>query len=64
MKKSNDKTNVMRILQQNKIDYISHYYINSSAINGKDVAKVLNQDENQVFKTLVTASSSKKIMYF
>ncbi len=26
MKKNNDKTNVMRILDQNKIPYKSHYY--------------------------------------
>lgn len=64
MKTNNDKTNVMRILQQNKIDYVSHYYINTSAINGKDVARVLNQNENQVFKTLVTVGNSKKNYVF
>lgn len=59
MKKNNEKTNVMRILDQNKIPYESHYYTDTDAISGMDVAKVLNQNANQVFKTLVTVGSSK-----
>lgn len=59
MKKNNEKTNVMRILDQNKIQYASHYYTDTDAISGMDVANVLNQNANQVFKTLVTVGSSK-----
>lgn len=58
------KTNVMRILDKMKIEYISYCYIDSDAISGVDVAKFLNQDERQVFKTLVTVSKSKKYYVF
>lgn len=58
MKKNTEKTNVMRILEQKKIDYISYCYIDSGVISGIDVANILNQDPNQVFKTLVTVSGS------
>jgi len=51
------KTNVMRILDSLKIDYESFCYENSGAISGVDVAKVLNEDERFVFKTLVTRSN-------
>lgn len=59
-----EKTNVMRILDQKKIDYKFHSYIESGVINGIDVANVLNQDPNQVFKTLVTIGSSKNYYVF
>ena len=54
-----EKTNVMRILDQKKINYKQHTYVNTEAISGLDVANVLNQNPNQVFKTLVTESSNK-----
>ncbi len=50
----------MRILDQKKINYCSHSYIDTDAISGVEVAKVLNQDPNQVFKTLVTIGATKK----
>ena len=59
-----EKTNVMRILEQNKIKYNSYYYGDTSAISGVEVATVLNQDCKQVFKTLVTISHSKKNYVF
>lgn len=59
MKKNTDKTNVMRILDQHKINYKSHYYADTEAFSGIEVAAVLNQDPNQVFKTLVTVGNSK-----
>ena len=59
MKKVNDKTNVMRILDQNKIEYNTYYYYDTDAISGLEVANVLKQDPNQVFKTLVTVGASK-----
>lgn len=59
-----EKTNVMRILEAKKINYKSYYYGDSTAISGKDVANYLNQDENKVFKTLVTESSNKKYYVF
>lgn len=59
-----EKTNVMRILDQKKIDYKFHSYIDSGVISGIDVANVLNQDPNQVFKTLVTIGASKNYYVF
>ena len=64
MKKTNDKTNVMRILDQKKINYDSYTYNCEEAISGVEVANVLNQDPNQVFKTLVTVGSSKNYYVF
>lgn len=54
-----EKTNVMRILDQKKVNYNSYTYIETDAISGIEVATVLNQNPNQVFKTLVTVSSNK-----
>ena len=60
----NEKTNVMRILDQHKIEYKSYSYVNTDAISGMDVAKVLGQNEAQVFKTLVTVGHSKQYYVF
>lgn len=54
------KTNVMRILDSKKINYKTYDYSNTSAISGIEVASILNEDPNQVFKTLVTVSKNKK----
>ena len=53
-----EKTNVMRILDQKKISYESHNYENSGASDGMEIAAVLGQDPNRVFKTLVTVGRS------
>jgi Cys-tRNA(Pro)/Cys-tRNA(Cys) deacylase len=53
-----EKTNVMRILDQKKIAYDSHNYENSGASDGMEIAAVLGQDPNRVFKTLVTVGRS------
>ena len=54
----------MRILDQKKINYKSYDYSSSGVISGMEVASVLNQDPNHVFKTLVTISNSKKYYVF
>lgn len=64
MKKNIEKTNVMRILEQKKINYTSHCYVDTGVISGIEVASVLNQDPNQVFKTLVTIGNSKNNYVF
>lgn len=65
MKKKNiEKTNVMRVLEQHKINYTSYCYIDSGVISGIDVAAVLNQNPDQVFKTLVTVGSSNNNYVF
>ena len=54
-----EKTNVMRILEQKKITYVS-----TQAISGMEVATALNQDPNCVFKTLVTVGTSRNNYVF
>lgn len=58
------KTNVMRILDKKKINYITHEYECDGAIDGISVAKKLNQDENKIFKTLVTVGADKNHYVF
>lgn len=58
------KTNVMRILDKMKINYKSYSYADTEAISGVEVAKVLNQNPKQMFKTLVTVSKSNKYYVF
>ena len=64
MKKNNEKTNVMRIFDQNKISYKSYCYVDSGVVSGIEVASVLEQNPDQVFKTLVTVGSSKNNYVF
>ncbi len=59
MKKSTEKTNVMRILDRKKIPYQSHTYAGTGAISGREAAAILNQNPSQVFKTLVTYGATK-----
>lgn len=59
-----EKTNVMRILEQKKIKYNSYSYASTQAISGMEVATALNQDPNCVFKTLVTIGTSRNNYVF
>ena len=59
-----EKTNVMRILEQKKIKYNSYSYASTQAISGMEVATALNQDPNCVFKTLVTFGTSRNNYVF
>ncbi len=58
------KTNVMRILEQKKVPYQSHCYAQTDAVSGVEVAKVLGQNPDQVFKTLVTSGASGSYFVF
>ena len=53
-KHKEEKTNVMRTLEQKKIAYTPHEYPADGPVDGVSVAAYLNQDPEQVFKTLVT----------
>lgn len=53
-----DKTNVMRILDQKKIPYESFRYGDGTAVSGSDLADMLGFDHSKVFKTLVTVGKS------
>ncbi|MCI8786942.1 MAG: Cys-tRNA(Pro) deacylase [Eubacterium sp.] len=58
MKKTEEKTNAIRLLEQKKIPFAIHNYVQSGAVGGLDVASALDENPNQVFKTLVTAGKS------
>lgn len=64
MKKNAEKTNVMRILEQKKINYTSYCYADTGVVSGIEVAAALNQDPNRVFKTLVTMGGSNNNYVF
>ncbi|QDW74642.1 Cys-tRNA(Pro) deacylase [Lachnospiraceae bacterium KGMB03038] len=64
MGKNQEKTNVMRILDQKKINYESHNYLETGAVSGLDVVKALGQDPDRAFKTLVTVGKSKEHYVF
>lgn len=53
-----DKTNAIRIIDQKKLPYKSHSYVDTGAISGKDVAETLGQNPDKVFKTLVCIGKS------
>ena len=58
MKKEEQKTNAIRSLEQKKIDFKVHNYSQEEAISGVEVASVLGQNPDMVFKTLVTVGKS------
>ena len=65
-KQKEEKTNVMRVLEQKQIPYIAHTYEHEEgvAVDGVTVAQSLGQDPEQVFKTLVARGASKGIYVF
>lgn len=58
------KTNVMRALDKLKIKYNHYSYADTDAISGVEVAQVLGQNPDRVFKTLVTVGKTKQIYVF
>ena len=52
------KTNAMRILEQKKVPYTPHFYEDTGAVAGVDVANALGEPVEQVYKTLVTVGKS------
>ena len=62
--KKPEKTNVMRLLDQQGVPYRSHDYTDSGAVSGAEVAAALGQDPDRVFKTLVTAGRSGRHYVF
>ena len=65
-KQKEEKTNVMRILEQKQIPYTAHTYEHEEgvAVDGITVAAQLGQDPECVFKTLVARGASKGIYVF
>ena len=69
MKKKEEKTNVMRILDQKKIPYTAHFYEEGDGPEntreyGVHVTEALGQDPARGFKTLVARGASKGIYVF
>jgi Cys-tRNA(Pro)/Cys-tRNA(Cys) deacylase len=69
MKKKDEKTNVMRILEQKKIPYTAHFYEEDESPlgvsdYGEHIAEALGQNPAQVFKTLVARGASKNYYVF
>ncbi len=64
MKTKDEKTNVMRILDQKKVKYNSYNYLKTGAISGMEVAKALDENPNLTFKTLVTVSKTNNHYVF
>ncbi len=62
--KKTEKTNVMRLLEQKKIDYKSYDYTETGVISGAEVASALGQNPDQVYKTLVTQGATKNYYVF
>ena len=56
--KTTEKTNVMRVLDSKKIEYKSHSYTPDATMTGEEIAAILGEDPNKVFKTLVTQGKS------
>ena len=60
-----EKTNVMRILDQKKISYTPHTYpCSGGAVDGATVAGLIGVAPERVFKTLVTRGASKQNYVF
>ena len=54
-----EKTNVMRLLDQKKVPYTPHHYASpDGAVDGVTVAGLIGRAPEQVFKTLVTCAPS------
>ena len=59
------KTNVMRFLEQKKVSYIPHAYPHGDeAVDGETVAGLIGKAPESVFKTLVARGASRNIYVF
>ena len=62
--KKEEKTNVMRVLDGKKISYESHSYEPDATMSGEEIAGVLGEETEKVFKTLVTQGKSGSYYVF
>lgn len=58
------KTNVMRILDSKNIKYEFFEYEQNPKLSGNDIAKMLNENPEATFKTLITQAKSKEYYAF
>ena len=59
-----EKTNVMRLLEQKKIAYTAHTYEADATKTGVEIAELLHEDAERVFKTLVAQGKSGSYYVF
>lgn len=64
MKNMMQKTNVMRLLEQQQVDYVSHSHPVKNALSGTEMAMLMGEDPAHVFKTLVTVGHSGEHFVF
>ena len=65
MEKSNEKTNVMRLLEAEKIAFrCESYDFDENDLSGTHAASAIGMPEEQVFKTLVTRGASGGFFVF
>lgn len=62
--KKEEKTNVMRVLDGKKIAYESHAYNPDPTMTGEEIAGILGESPEKVFKTLVTQGKSGSYYVF
>ena len=53
-----EKTNVCRVLDAKKVAYELHTYEPDASMSGEEIAGILGEDPDKVFKTLVTQGKS------
>lgn len=63
-KEKKEKTNAMRILDKNKIEYKEHLYDCPEFLDGVSIAEKLNQPPEKTFKTLVAVGKSRQNYVF
>lgn len=59
-----EKTNVMRVLEQKKIPYKSYTYTQDASTSGEEIARILGENPECVFKTLVTRGKTGQYYVF
>lgn len=64
MAKANFKTNALRILETNNIEYKLHTYECKQFMDGTEIAKITGMPEEKVFKTIVCVGASKQHYVF
>lgn len=54
----------MRVLEQKKVSYTDHSYEPDATMSGEEIAMILGEDPEKVFKTLVTQGKSGQFYVF
>ena len=62
--KTTEKTNVMRLLNAAGVGYQSHTYEADPTLSGEQIARILGEEVEKVFKTLVTQAKSGQYYVF